>query len=305
MQICPAGLPPLPDEWPEMSEPSRPPKFPLRLEQTAPKRHAVAGQRNAPVLTAAAVLRPQAPLAHAVATAQNASAPTGLGLDSADVRRRMVLRLQASGISHAGVLGAFQAVPRHLFVDSALVNQAYEDTSLPIGHGQTISKPSVVARMLELLTGGQNAASTAQEGGTKLLGRVLEIGTGCGYQAALLSLLAKSVISVERLKPLHDKARDNLVALRSDNLRLVYGDGMLGHPPNAPYDSIIAAAGGQALPQAWLDQLAVGGRLIAPVAQAQGQRAAQALMVVDRTFEGFRSQMLEGVFFVPLKSGFV
>jgi protein-L-isoaspartate(D-aspartate) O-methyltransferase len=217
----------------------------------------------------------------------------------------MVLRLQASGISHAGVLGAFQAVPRHLFVDSALVNQAYEDTSLPIGHGQTISKPSVVARMLELLTGGQNAASTAQEGGTKLLGRVLEIGTGCGYQAALLSLLAKSVISVERLKPLHDKARDNLVALRSDNLRLVYGDGMLGHPPNAPYDSIIAAAGGQALPQAWLDQLAVGGRLIAPVAQAQGQRAAQALMVVDRTFEGFRSQMLEGVFFVPLKSGFV
>ncbi len=111
------------------------------------------------------------------------------------------------------------------------------------------------------------------------------------------------MISVERLKPLHDKARENLAALRSDNLRLVYGDGMVGHPPNAPYDSIIAAAGGQALPQAWLDQLAVGGRLIAPVAQADGQRAAQTLVVVDRTPDGLRSQMLEGVFFVPLKSG--
>jgi protein-L-isoaspartate(D-aspartate) O-methyltransferase len=217
----------------------------------------------------------------------------------------MVARLQSGGISHAGVLDAFQAVPRHLFVDTGLVNQAYEDTSLPIGHGQTISKPSVVARMLELLTQGENAALAAQVSGAKVLGRVLEIGTGCGYQAALLSLLSKSVISVERLKPLHDKAREHLGALRSSNLRLVYGDGMLGHPPNAPYDSIIAAAGGQALPQAWLDQLAVGGRLIAPVAQALGQRAAQVLMVVDRTPEGFRSQMLEGVLFVPLKSGFI
>ncbi len=288
-----------------MSAQPRLPKFPLRLEQTAPKRGEVGGQRSAGGLTGAAVLRPQAPLAHAATTAQNASAPTGLGLDSADVRRRMVSRLQSGGISHAGVLGAFQTVPRHFFVDTGLVNQAYEDTSLPIGHGQTISKPSVVARMLELLTQGENAASTAQDGGSKVLGRVLEIGTGCGYQAALLSLLAKSVISVERLKPLHDKAREHLMALRSDNLRLVYGDGMLGHPPNAPYDSIIAAAGGQALPQAWLDQLAVGGRLIAPVAQSDGHRAAQALMVVDRTLEGFRSQMLEGVFFVPLKSGFI
>jgi protein-L-isoaspartate(D-aspartate) O-methyltransferase len=288
-----------------MTAQSRPPKFPLRLEQTAPRRGEVGGQRRSTGLTEAAVLRPQAPLAHAATNAQNASAPTGLGLDSADVRRRMVARLQLGGISHAGVLGAFQAVPRHLFVDTGLVNQAYEDTSLPIGHGQTISKPSVVARMLELLTQGANAASTAQVGGAKLLGRVLEVGTGCGYQAALLSVLAKSVISVERLKPLHDKAREHLVALRSDNLRLVFGDGMLGHPPNAPYDSIIAAAGGQALPQAWLDQLAVGGRLIAPVARAEGQRAAQSLVVVDRTPEGFRSQMLEGVFFVPLKSGFI
>lgn len=305
MRVCRGGLRLLLGKALDMSTEPRPPKFPLRLEQTAQKRGEVRGQRSSAGHTGAAVLRPQAPLAHAATTAQNTSMPTGLGLDSADVRRRMVARLQAGGISHAGVLAAFQAVPRHFFVDSGLVIQAYEDTSLPIGHGQTISKPSVVARMLELLTQGANAALAAQDGSTRLLGRVLEIGTGCGYQAALLSLLAKSVISVERLKPLHDKAREHLAALRSDNLRLVYGDGMLGHPPNAPYDSIIAAAGGQALPQAWLDQLAVGGRLIAPVAQASGQRGAQVLMVVDRTPEGYRSQVLEGVLFVPLKSGFV
>jgi protein-L-isoaspartate(D-aspartate) O-methyltransferase len=288
-----------------MSAQPRSPKFPLRLEQTGPNRRELGSQRGPSGGAPASVLRPQAPLAHAAASALAVRVPSGLGLDSADVRRRMVTRLQSGGLSHVAVLTAFQAVPRHLFVDTALVNQAYEDTSLPIGHGQTISKPSVVARMLELLASGENAQRLAPVGGAKLLGRVLEIGTGCGYQAALLSLLAKSVISVERLKPLHDKARDHLMALRSDNLRLVYGDGMLGHPPNAPYDSIIAAAGGSALPQAWLDQLAVGGRLVAPVAQDDGQRAPQALMVVDRTIEGFRSQMLEGVFFVPLKSGLV
>jgi protein-L-isoaspartate(D-aspartate) O-methyltransferase len=243
-------------------------------------------------------------LAHAAASALAASMPSGLGLDSADVRKRMVSRLQAGGIHHVGVLHAFQAVPRHVFVDSALVNQAYEDTSLPIGHGQTISKPSVVARMLELLTQGHNARLLSQAGNPLCLARVLEIGTGCGYQAALLSQLAKQVISVERLKPLHDKARDHLAALRADNLRLVYGDGMLGHAPNAPYDSIIAAAGGQEIPSAWLDQLAVGGRLIAPVAQTPGQHASQQLVVVDREVGGFRSQVFEGVLFVPLKSGF-
>ena len=299
-----------------MSGQARAPKFPLRLEQTAPKRgegpNNSSQTRGTTRTSSALVLRPQAPLAHAAATALAATAPSGLGLDSADVRKRMVARLEAGGVRHAGVLSAFQAVPRHQFVDSALVNQAYEDTSLPIGHGQTISKPSVVARMLELLCEGHNARLTARSGGMLCLGRVLEVGTGCGYQAALLSLLAKQVISIERLKPLYDKARAHLAVMRTDNLRLVYGDGMLGHAPNAPYDSIIAAAGGQALPQAWLDQLAVGGRLIAPVAQTQtqpqlqthGRRTAQALMVVDRTVDGFSSQVLEGVFFVPLKSGF-
>ncbi len=223
------------------------------------------------------------------------SAPAGLGLDSADVRRRMAERLAREGIGDAKVLEAMAAVPRHLFVDAALVTQAYEDTSLPIGHGQTISKPSVVARMLELLRAG----ASARRSGT--LGRVLEIGTGCGYQAALLALLARDVYSIERLKALHDKARELLGPRRAANLRLVYGDGMLGHPPNAPYDSIIAAAGGASLPAAWLEQLAVGGRLVSPVLHADGHR--QVLAVVDRTESGYDRTSHETVNFVPLKSG--
>ncbi len=209
----------------------------------------------------------------------------------------MVQRLRAAGLSSTAVLDALAAVPRHQFVDAGLATQAYEDTSLPIGHGQTISKPSVVARMIELLMSGANAQ---RKGG---LGKVLEIGTGCGYQAAVLSLLAQSVISVERLKPLHDKARELLGPLRSSKLRLVYGDGMFGHPPNAPYDSIIAAAGGDALPAAWLDQLALGGRLVSPVVQAESGQ--QMLVVVDRTERGCEQRVHETVNFVPLKSGLI
>lgn len=282
-----------------MNSTARRPKFPLRLEQASSRREPPLG-----VKTSQPLLRPQAPLAHAAQTMRSVSAPTGLGLDSADVRHRMVSRLEAAGLSHPAVLAAFQAVPRHVFVDSALVTQAYEDTSLPIGHGQTISKPSVVARMMQLLLDGANARHAVQLGSTLALGRVLEIGTGCGYQAALLACISKSVMSVERLKPLHDKAREFLSELRTGNLRLIYADGMLGHPPNAPYDSIIAAAGGEALPEAWLTQLAVGGRLVAPVAQlGQAGLPMQALMVVDRTVDGLQSHVLEGVLFVPLKSG--
>ena len=133
------------------------------------------------------------------------------------------------------------------------------------------------------------------------LGRVLEVGTGCGYQAALLALLARQVLSIERLKPLHDKARENIAPLRMTNLRLVYGDGMRGHPPNAPYDSIIAAAGGEALPPAWLEQLAVGGRLVAPLQEPRTNR--QVLVVVDRHEAGYEHSVHEAVKFVPLKSG--
>jgi protein-L-isoaspartate(D-aspartate) O-methyltransferase len=194
------------------------------------------------------------------------------------------------------VLAAMSRIQRHRFVDTALVIQAYEDTSLPIGHGQTISKPSVVARMIELLMGGANAHACGH------LGRALEIGTGCGYQAAVLACVSRHVISVERLKALHDKAKDLMACERAGNVRLVYGDGMRGHPPNAPYDSIIAAAGGDALPEAWLDQLAVGGRLVAPVQMGAGR---QALVVVDRTEQGLERTVHETVQFVPLKSGLV
>nr|WP_316638974.1 protein-L-isoaspartate(D-aspartate) O-methyltransferase [uncultured Roseateles sp.] len=245
------------------------------------------------------VLRPQLHLQQAADHAARQTAPTGLGLDSAGVRLRMVQRLQQDGLRDERVLQALSGVPRHLFVDTALATQAYEDTSLPIGHGQTISKPSVVGRMIALLLGGGHAQSSGQ------LGKVLEIGTGCGYQAAVLAQLAREVVSIERLRPLHDKARENLAAMRAHKIRLIYGDGRLGHRPSAPYDSIIAAAGGDDLPPDWLSQLAPGGRLIAPMSQATGQ--GQVLVVVDHVLERgvtrFVRNAYEAVHFVPLKSG--
>ena len=205
----------------------------------------------------------------------------------------MVQKLAAAGVTSPRVLQAIGSVERHRFVDSALVNQAYEDTSLPIGLGQTISKPSVVARMCELLLGNE----TAQEQG---VGRVLEVGTGCGYQAAVLSHLAREVYTLERLRGLHDKARANLRPFRLANVHLMLGDGMLGYASGAPYAAIIAAAGGNAVPSAWCDQLAVGGRLVAPMALSGGQ---QMLLVIDKTPHGLKQTVLEPVHFVPLKSG--
>jgi protein-L-isoaspartate(D-aspartate) O-methyltransferase len=238
--------------------------------------------------------KPQRPLREADDHTRRQRPATGLGLDSAQVRARMIERLRRDeGITCEPLLAAMAAVPRHRFVDPALVTQAYEDTALPIGHGQTISSPSVVAIMIARLFATEAAARRGN------LGRTLEIGTGCGYQAALLAQLGTSVISIERLRPLYDKARELLADLPRANLRLVYGDGRLGHPPNAPYDSIIAAAGGDELPQAWLDQLAVGGRLIAPVAAGRGQ----ALVMVDRTPTSWRRELHEAVMFVPLRSG--
>jgi protein-L-isoaspartate(D-aspartate) O-methyltransferase len=219
--------------------------------------------------------------------------PPGIGPDPQALRLRMVQKLAAQGVSDARVLAAMSAVERHRFVDTALGNQAYEDTSLPIGLGQTISKPNVVARMLELIGHG------VREPGGKL-GRVLEIGTGCGYQAAVLSHLAAEVYSIERLRGLHDKARENLRTLRLSNVHLLFGDGMAGYANGAPYAAIIAAAGGEAIPDAWIDQLAIGGRLVAPMQIPGG---AQALVVVDKTRQGVRQTLLEAVNFVPLKSG--
>jgi protein-L-isoaspartate(D-aspartate) O-methyltransferase len=264
---------------------ARAPRFPLDLGQMPP------GTAS----KGTATLRPQRPLHQAAHDATRQHRPSGLGMDSAAVRLALVQRLRAEFHCHEAVCQAMCSVPRHHFVDSALATQAYEDTSLPIGLGQTISKPSVVARMLSLLHDGAGARAA----GT--LGRVLEIGTGCGYQTALLGRMGTRVLSVERLKPLHDKARDNLGVQRAGHIRLVYGDGRLGHAPNAPYDSIIAAAGGHELPAAWLEQLAPGGRLVAPMQGGKG--AGQMLLVVDRHGDEYRRSMHEAVHFVPLKSG--
>jgi protein-L-isoaspartate(D-aspartate) O-methyltransferase len=266
-----------------VSERRRSAAFPLPLARLS----------GAPASRARETLQPQRPLREATHELRARAAPSGVGLDSAQVRQRMAQRLHAQGIRHDGLLRALQTVPRHTFIDSALAAQAYEDTSLPIGHGQTISKPSVVARMISLLLAG--SAARARGG----LGKVLEIGTGCGYQCALLAQLADSVISVERVRDLFDKARAQLAPLRLDRVRLVHGDGMRGHAPNAPYHSIISAAVGDQPAQAWLDQLAIGGRLIAPVRSGE----AQVLAVVDRELHGFKRLDLEPVHFVPLKSG--
>ena len=253
------------------------PGFPLKLEKASPAPRTL--KTNAPVKSIV-----PSEVRAATAPVQN------LGMDSSAVRQRMVQKLAAQGLQDPLALQAMGTVERHRFVESALVAQAYEDTSLPIGLGQTISKPNVVARMIELL----------REGVDGKLGRVLEIGTGCGYQAAVLSHVATEVYSIERLKGLHEKARANLRHFRLANVHLLFGDGMLGYPKGAPYAAIISAAGGDSVPQAWLDQLAVGGRLVAPTVTATGQ---QALMVVNKNPQGFKQNVLEAVHFVPLKSG--
>ncbi len=219
---------------------------------------------------------------------------------AAAARQRMVQRLsQIHGISTPTVLAAMAAVERHRFVDSALTGQAYEDTSLPIGFSQTISKPQVVARMLQLLLQAPMPAGA----------KVLEIGTGCGYQAAVLAQVFTKVYSVERISGLHHKAHRHLVALHNlgaqvAGIHLILGDGMLGYAPAAPYHAIIAAAGGEHLPPAWLEQLAPGGRIVAPI--AQGSHGQQALVVVDKAANGdLQRQVLDAVHFVPLKSGLV
>jgi protein-L-isoaspartate(D-aspartate) O-methyltransferase len=219
---------------------------------------------------------------------------------NAAARQRMVQRLQHThGIAAPSVLNAMNAVDRHSFVDSALAGQAYEDTSLPIGFGQTISKPQVVARMLQLLLQAPMPADA----------KVLEIGTGCGYQAAVLAQIFSKVYSIERISGLHHKAHQNLIALHHQGAQvagthLILGDGMLGYAPAAPYHAIIAAAGGEELPPAWVEQLAPGGRIVAPITQTvSGQ---QALVVVDKTASGqLQRHVLDAVHFVPLKSGFI
>ena len=218
----------------------------------------------------------------------HASRSTSLVSDA--VRKAMTARVAKQGVKDAKVLAAMEAVPRHLFMEPALASQAYIDASLPIGYHQTISQPYIVARMIEVMR--DNAY-----GG--VLNKVLEIGTGCGYQAAVLALVAKEVYSIERIKGLHELAKSNLRPMRVANIRLQYGDGMLGLPQAAPFDGIILAAAGMEVPQALLDQMTIGGRLVAPV----GDRH-QVLQLIERVgkFE-WKSSTLEDCHFVPLRPG--
>jgi protein-L-isoaspartate(D-aspartate) O-methyltransferase len=227
--------------------------------------------------------KPVANVVHTVKRDEN------MTLVSEAIRKAMVKRVQQQGVQDPLVLAAMEAVPRHYFLEPGLASQAYIDASLPIGYHQTISQPYIVARMIEIL----------REQTTGKLNRVLEIGTGCGYQAAVLAHVAKDVYSIERIKPLHELARNNLRQLRIPNLRLHYGDGMLGFPQVAPFDGIILAAAGLEVPQALLDQMAVGGRLIAPIGEKN-----QVLKLVLRTgvFE-WKTETLETCHFVPLKAG--
>jgi protein-L-isoaspartate(D-aspartate) O-methyltransferase len=210
----------------------------------------------------------------------------GIGMTSQRTRLRMVERLRQQGIRDEAVLAAMAEIPRHIFVDEALAHRAYEDIALPIGFAQTISNPYVVARMLELARGGC------------ALGKVLEIGTGCGYQAALLSRLAKEVYSLERIAQLLTRARVTLRELRIQNVRLRHADGSRGSQESGPFDAIVMAAAAPQVPQPLLDQLAPGGRLVLPV----GSRT-QHLTLVERGEQGFVQTVLETVRFVPLLPG--
>ena len=203
-------------------------------------------------------------------------------------RQALAAKVLAAGVKHGKTLEAIATVPRHAFMDAGMHPQAYEDTALPIGHSQTISKPSVVARMIELLHKPKQP-----------LGKVLEIGTGCGYQAAVLSLLSDEVYSIERIRALYDMAKEHLRVLKLTRIRLTYGDGMVGLPGAAPFDAIVVAAAGLKIPQALMSQLAVGGVLIAP--EGSG---TQRLVKIQRTgATNWERQELEEVRFVPLKAG--
>jgi len=209
-------------------------------------------------------------------------------MTSQRTRGRMVQRLRERGIVNERVLAAMAAVPRHVFVEEALASRAYEDTALPIGFGQTISQPYVVAKMIEVLLQQKNPR------------KVLEIGTGCGYQAAVLAHVFDEVYSVERLKALLERARANLISLRLANLRLAYADGGDGLPAAAPFDAIVAAAAAREVPAKLREQLAPGGRMILPLHAGDD---SQRLVLVERSGRGFRESELDAVKFVPFEAG--
>lgn len=211
----------------------------------------------------------------------------GIGMTSERTRARMIERLREQGIKNEQVLMALAKVPRHIFVEPAMAHRAYEDTALPLILGQTISQPYIVARMIELLLEGRAS-----------LGKTLEVGAGCGYQAAVLAQLTPEVYGIERLAPLLARARENLKALKLTRVRLKHGDGMAGLPEAAPFDSIIVAAAGVAVPPALKEQLAPGGRLVMPVGSS-----VQELVLIERTATGWRETWHDAVRFVPLLPG--
>jgi protein-L-isoaspartate(D-aspartate) O-methyltransferase len=223
--------------------------------------------------------------------AREVKSTRGIGMTSQRTRERMVERLRKSGIRDERVLGAMAAVPRHLFVEEALASRAYEDTALPIGFAQTISQPYVVARMIEMVVEGRTP------------GKALEVGTGCGYQAAVMAQVFPEVYSIERIKALLERARANLLALRLANLRLAHGDGYAGLEKAAPFQAIVVAAAARQVPEALLRQLAPGGRMILPL-HAQGSRGeGQRLVLYERSGRGFLESELDPVRFVPMEMG--
>lgn len=210
----------------------------------------------------------------------------GVGMTSQRTRTRMIDRLREQGIRDEHVLAAIAAVPRHVFVEEALASRAYEDTALPLGFSQTISQPFIVARMIELLREGRE------------LGKTLEVGAGCGYQAAVLAQLTSEVYAVERIEPLLAKAKLNMRTIQQFKVRLKHADGQFGLPEAAPFDTIILAAAASCVPQALLQQLALGGKMLLPLGAAE-----QFLLLIERRAEGFVETRLDSVRFVPLLSG--
>jgi protein-L-isoaspartate(D-aspartate) O-methyltransferase len=216
---------------------------------------------------------------------------TGIGMTSARTRARMVERLREQGIADEVVLAALNSVPRHIFVDEALASRAYDDAPLPIGLGQTISQPWVVARMTELARNGTDLDSA------------LEIGTGCGYQTAVLAHVARHVYSVERIGALVAKARRHLQSLKLKNVALKHGDGSHDLGEALTVDAIVITAGATHVPTALLRYLKPGGRMVLPLAQAGDERGVQRLTVLEATAGGLKEQTLDAVRFVPLLSG--
>lgn len=210
----------------------------------------------------------------------------GIGMTSLRTRERMLARLREQGIKDEVVLHAMGEIPRHIFVDEALSTRAYEDVALPIGFAQTISQPYIVARMTEVLRNGSQ------------LGKVLEIGTGCGYQTAVLSRVAKEVLSLERIRPLVMKARSHLRTLKCTNVKLDHADGSMGLNEFAPFDGIIVTAAASHVPQDLLMQLAIGGRMVIPIGTSE-----QTLYLIERNQHEYKQTKLEPVKFVPLLGG--